>query len=171
MTELFKKLLSLDKRYSENIYKSSENHTNLARIINIFTGMYGTLPLFFLIIVTSDNFFKSGFTIIILGILFAVGFEHYLKKFLKRKRPTYSILKSYSFPSTHALSTMTLVIFWVLTSTDQSVLLTALIFVYLIKIGISRVFLGFHYLSDILGGWLMGLGVGIVSSMIYLLVR
>jgi undecaprenyl-diphosphatase len=89
-----------------------------------------------------------------------------LKLLLHRKRPHGRIIRtlgiqSYSFPSGHAFGTVLLygllayLAFRHLNGPVESILsclLVALIFV----MGLSRVYLGSHYPSDVLAGWVLG---------------
>lgn len=86
-----------------------------------------------------------------------------LSKFLfARKRPPTMYadnmrIKSYSFPSSHAYaaalgSGFFAVSFWGGLASIVSALFVALA----ITVGVSRVHLGAHYPSDVIGGWLLG---------------
>lgn len=85
------------------------------------------------------------------------------KPFFQRDRPglwqSIAPESSFSFPSGHAMGSMTLAATLVLlawpTRWRWPVLVLATVFVALV--GISRVYLGVHYPSDILGGWCAGL--------------
>ena len=89
-----------------------------------------------------------------------------LKLVYQRARPDITHLvveKSFSFPSGHAMGSMMLygtLIFLVTQLTRDKTWQRALqIFlgVVIFSIGLSRIYLGVHFPSDILGGWLLGL--------------
>ena len=102
-------------------------------------------------------------------IISLVGSElamYFIKLGIHRPRPgesvAYYLEKSYSFPSGHATIAMAfygfLIYFFVRlegrlrSSYSISLVLSLLIFL----IGFSRIYLGVHYLSDVLGGYLVG---------------
>ena len=66
---------------------------------------------------------------------------------------------SMSFPSGHATATMALamcilILVW---RTKWRLAACITLFLYVVSIGISRLYLGVHYPTDILGGWLLGI--------------
>jgi undecaprenyl-diphosphatase len=96
----------------------------------------------------------------------AYGINTSLKLVLHRRRPhdlriTTLGLRSYSFPSGHAFGA---VIFYGLFSyldykylaRPFSALLVVLLWILILLIGLSRVYLKAHYPSDVIGGWLLG---------------
>lgn len=86
-----------------------------------------------------------------------------LKLFFRRDRPSlWSLLveeSSYSFPSGHAMISMalglTLVILTFYSRGRWAVIVLSAL--YVLAIGFTRMYLGVHYPTDIIGGWLMSL--------------
>jgi len=87
---------------------------------------------------------------------------------------------SLSFPSGHALNNTVVacliayLLLLHLTSLLWRIMSVALAVVWFITIGLTRVFLGYHWLTDVLAGWLLGLAwVSVVISChrLYLTVR
>lgn len=76
----------------------------------------------------------------------------------------------YSFPSGHATGTAAIMVLsawmmtrWLITAWTGRVIVWALAIGAALVIGYSRVYLGVHYVSDVLAGWLLGLAwAGIV---------
>jgi hypothetical protein len=64
----------------------------------------------------------------------------------------------YSYPSAHAMNSLTLVAAVLLTVTSHRRWVVVIGSVYVVLVGVSRVWLGAHFPTDILGGWLLGLG-------------
>jgi undecaprenyl-diphosphatase len=81
------------------------------------------------------------------------------KQLFARERPSLweSIAPegTYSFPSGHAMGSMTLAWVCVLLAwrTQRSLPVTALAMGFTLLVGLSRIYLGVHYPSDILAGW------------------
>lgn len=94
------------------------------------------------------------------------AFGGLLKEFIHRTRPdtvyvTAMKFKSYSFPSAHALGAT--VIFGLLAyfayrnmPVPWNVVAPLLLLGIIFLVGASRVYLGAHYPSDVIGGWLLG---------------
>lgn len=81
------------------------------------------------------------------------------KQFFSRQRPSLwesiSPESSFSFPSGHAMGSMTLAVVLVLLAWPtrwRSVTLVAMA-IFVPMVGLSRIYLGVHYPSDILAGW------------------
>lgn len=105
-------------------------------------------------------------------------FASALKFVLRRKRPAtpYAAamrLKTYSFPSGHAAATIACygLVAYLCLATGDIILTIAgvLVSLMILSIGVSRIYLGAHFPTDIIGGWILGgLGLSIATSMLYL---
>ncbi len=62
----------------------------------------------------------------------------------------------FGFYSSHAANTMTVALFFILVMRPVHRAWTLILTVWVILIGFSRMYLGVHYLTDILMGWFMG---------------
>lgn len=99
----------------------------------------------------------------LLAVLFSVGgagiINVILKLFFQRDRPSLATAliseNSFSFPSGHAMGTVALglTLVTMLWRSKWRWLSVALATVYISTIGFSRVYLGVHYPSDVVGGW------------------
>lgn len=94
-----------------------------------------------------------------LGVLGAVGINLVLKSIFMRDRPAlwehFVTETSYSFPSGHAMASSALafsamVILW---HTRLRWWAVGIGFVYMVLIGLTRLYLGVHYPTDVLAGW------------------
>jgi undecaprenyl-diphosphatase len=103
-----------------------------------------------------------------------------LKLLFSRPRPVHSLVHAlgYSFPSGHASLSMVVYglagyIAWryMVRSRWARAVVTVVSVLLILGTGLSRVFLGVHYLSDVLGGWAAGafiiFGVVIVLEALY----
>lgn len=75
--------------------------------------------------------------------------------------PLHHLLQSYSFPSGHAAGSMIVCgllayIAWRKLPQRWSWIAVTLIIFVILAIGVSRVYLGAHYPTDVLGGWVVG---------------
>ncbi len=117
------------------------------------------------LIVLHKKHAKQYIVPLLLAILGSSTAAAILKIVLQRHRPmnSVSLESSFSFPSGHATIAMAFYGFlaWFLLKKQKKqfvrgfILILALVLIMLI--GFSRLYLGVHYLSDILGGYLLGL--------------
>ncbi|QGU95738.1 phosphatase PAP2 family protein [Clostridium bovifaecis] len=85
-----------------------------------------------------------------------------VKYLSRRPRPTGDWLVDiggYSFPSGHSIISMAgalILIYFILSFLNNRILahiISIFIFIYAALIGLSRVYVGVHYISDVVGGW------------------
>jgi membrane-associated phospholipid phosphatase len=110
----------------------------------------------------------------LIAFILSVG----LKLLLHRRRPYGAVIKtlgvqSYSFPSGHAFGT---VIFYgqlaYLTANHLvhpwNMIITALVWLGIFMVGVSRVYLNAHYPSDVVAGWILGgISLIIINALAY----
>ena len=95
-----------------------------------------------------------------------------IKNLVRRERPDqiYHLIKQggYSFPSGHSITSMFvfgMLIYLVRVNVQNrkaANVLTVIIAVPMVCIGLSRIYLGVHYPSDVLAGWALGVAVMMV---------
>ncbi|MEI3394695.1 MAG: phosphatase PAP2 family protein [Clostridia bacterium] len=151
----------------------SDFTTPIAKFITNFGGAI------FLIILTITLFVliknkKIGLSII-LNLIVITGLNQILKYILQRPRPTeYRLIEEtgFSFPSGHSMVSMAFygyliyLIYKYVKNKYLKWISIVLLSTLICSIGISRIYLGVHYTSDVLGGFLISLSYLIVYTLI-----
>lgn len=116
--------------------------------------------------------------IILTNSIGSLGLNPLVKNIIQRSRPDEELRlvqeASYSFPSGHAFASMVafgcvilLLLLFLKPSAFRGVLIV-LSFVTILLIGFSRIFLGVHYLSDVVAGFSLGLFWLFISLSIFI---
>ncbi len=163
---LKKELMQIDDRgyYLVSTYLITPQATPIAKIITSFGGMIGLISMAILLLtIIKDR--KMGICIVLnLGIAAILNFL--LKNILQRPRPTeYRLINEsgYSFPSGHSMVSMAFYGFLIyliysnIKNRKIKWLLISILSILIIMIGISRIYLGVHYTSDVLAGFLVAI--------------
>lgn len=151
----------------------SDFTTPIAKFITNFGGAI------FLIILTITLFIviknkKVGLSIIINLVVITV-LNQILKHILQRPRPTeFRIIEEtgYSFPSGHSMVSMAFygyliyLIYKYVKNKNVKWISIVLLSILICSIGISRIYLGVHYTSDVLGGFLISVSYLVVYTLI-----
>ena len=133
--------------------------TNLGGVLAITTASLLLLAY----LVFKKRYYKAALLVAGVGGVAAINFL--LKIIFERPRPDlweWLITETqFSFPSGHASasSALALCIVVMLWNTKWRVLSIVLASIYILVIGISRLYLGVHFPTDIIGGWLVSLAV------------
>ena len=163
------------KTFDESIYNFlySLRSTGMDLFMKTITQFGNTIPviiitlLIMILLPKKKDMFLVGFNTII-----TVSSNQILKHIICRPRPSHLRLISeggYSFPSGHAMISICLyglLIYLVnkfIKNKILKVLLTVLLMLIIICIGLSRIYVGVHYPSDILGGYLLSLAILITN--------
>ena len=110
---------------------------------------------------------KRNIGLIVAGcVTFNSLFSEGLKRIIQRPRPEILRLineSSYSFPSSHTLASVSLcgiLIYFILKSEwdrNVKIIISSLLVLFPLLIGISRIYLGVHNASDVLGGAILAM--------------
>ena len=170
------KILELDL----NIYKFfSENIINdkLTPIVKVITHVGGAKIVFVLTILAIILIKGLKNKLFLLtGIVGTAGLNVILKHIIQRERPNINRLipeKGYSFPSGHSMMSMAFygmlifLIFKYVKNTALKWTLIVILTILLSTIGITRIYLGVHYPSDVIGGFLVSLTYLFILTEIY----
>lgn len=110
---------------------------------------------------------------IALNLIIAPIINSSLKNILQRPRPTeYRLIDEtgYSFPSGHSMVSMAFygfliyLIFKYIKNKKIKIISIILLSILILLIGISRIYLGVHYTSDVLGGYLLAISYLIIYT-------
>lgn len=138
-----------------------------------FTDLGGaiasTIFTLILIIAGDDKFKLIGYEALVVLVISQVIVQS-LKILLSRERPykmieklnTFGIdLKDYSFPSGHTTAS-----FSIATTLSLNIpRITILVYILAILIGVSRIYLGVHYPTDVVAGVILGVSSSIIVHM------
>lgn len=143
--------------------------TSVSKIITNFGGAIFLL-LFSVILLLVIKNKKIGLAIIV-NLLIATTLNLLLKNILQRPRPMeYRLMDEtgYSFPSGHSMVSMAFygfliyLIYRYIKNKSMKYILISLLCILIIFIGISRIYLGVHYTSDVLAGFLISISYLII---------
>lgn len=144
----------------------SDQLTMLAEIVTNF-GYYGSIMIWLLIV--ACLIVKRQWRVLGLSLFLAgggYGFGYGLKAWISRPRPENPLILEafHSYPSLHMLTATVLYLtlaylsyhysrrFW------WSYLVFVIGLIIMLMVGFSRIYLGVHYFSDVLGGLILGIG-------------
>ena len=125
------------------------------------------------LLMTKKDYRVLGQTILIALVITTIIGEGIIKNIVKRKRPFYGdddkeLLISrpitYSFPSGHTASSFAVAAVFI--KTDNAASLEIILLACLIAF--SRIYLGVHYPSDVIGGGIIGVLCGSITVIIFL---
>ncbi len=149
----------------------SNNITMLAIFITNF-GSATILILISMILLLAIKDKKIGLSIC-LNLVIEASLNALLKNIIQRPRPSgikLIIENGYSFPSGHSMASMTFygfliyLIYKYVKNKKIKWSLISMLSILIVAIGLSRIYLGVHYISDVLGGFLISISYLIVYT-------
>jgi len=133
-----------------------------------------TVLIFVITAITRKYFFTVGLPVAITVIISRIV-NITLKNVLDRPRPEFKVIfaDESSFPSGHSQNNMALYIclllclLLVVTAPRWRLILKVAFIALPLLIGITRIYFGVHYISDVIAGWSMGAFIAIVINYLY----
>lgn len=142
----------------------NKNRTEIVKMItNITSPIMVIITLLILVLAIKDKKIKISLVINLLGITII---NNLIKVIIARPRPEINKLVTetgYSFPSGHSITSMVFYGYLVYLTykyiNNKKIKILLIIFLILLipTIGLSRIYLGVHYTSDVLCGFLLGI--------------
>ncbi|MCT3398145.1 phosphatase PAP2 family protein [Lentilactobacillus hilgardii] len=145
--------------------------TQLANVIPVISFTLGMT-----LILTLTDHFRAAVFLVINSLGLSGPVNMLVKHYVNRPRPTLHHLvtvHSTSFPSGHSMSAMmiggSLIIIanHLLKKRSYRVIFDILIGLLIFFIGISRIYVGVHFASDVVGGWSLGLCLLLLSQFVF----
>lgn len=165
------KLIKFDNSFYKFIYSigTYDFFKTITFFGSAFLLIFFTLLLYF-VIKNKKTWISVIFNLCIVNIL-----NFILKIIIQRPRPNLKLINvsGYSFPSGHSMISMAFygyLIYLIYKSNYNKCIKITLILILsllIILIGISRVYLGVHYISDVLAGFLVSISYLIVYTSLY----
>jgi len=155
----------IDEGMQSFILKIRNDHlTDIFTIVTNLGGAYALLAITTLLVLIKRNKKTSLFIAINLVVVFLIS--QIFKFIFRRSRPAEIFLVSasgYSYPSGHMMvsSAFYFYILYLICITIKNrvlkIILSIMTVLLILLIGFSRIYLGVHYLSDVLGGLLLAI--------------
>ena len=162
-------LITNDNKYFDNyiinLFKyKSDILTNIMKIITFLGSALSIILLTVLLIIVVKG--KRNKILILINVIVTTLLNQLLKRILHRPRPTeFRIIEEtgYSFPSGHSMVSMAFygyliyLIYKYVKNKYVKCISIVLLSILICTIGVSRIYLGVHYTSDVLGGFLVSI--------------
>ena len=164
-----------DKIYQFIIGFQNETLTSIMKVITSLANPLTIVSLCLISLLSLIWKYKASIYLIIITIISTV-FNFLTKNIVLRSRPNHLRLieeTGYSFPSGHAMGSIAFYgfIIYLLSKSkinkNLKIFLSVIIGLTIFLIGISRIYVGVHYPSDVIGGFLLGYII-LISSIEFL---
>lgn len=179
LLDLYFILSGCSKGIDSNVAIFFANHNNIV-LTNIFKLISFICSPKFMILVNVCLFIfivlKKRYKLFLINVasIASVIVNNIIKIIIKRERPNFLVLSnetSYSFPSGHSMISILFfgsIIYLVNKyNIKYRKTITILLSIFIILVGLSRLYLGVHFLTDVIGGYLCGFIALIIIIMIF----
>ena len=162
--------VSIDASIYEKVnYISSNRMTIIAKILTEL-GSFKVISLLTAVSFLTIKNKKIGIKVFI-NILIIALINQIIKFIIRRERPDYRMIeqRGYSFPSGHSMGAMGFYGFYIylaykcLDNKKLKAFIIAFLATIIISIGITRIYLGVHYPTDVIGGFLVTAAIIIIN--------
>ncbi len=170
----FGKMDVIDKNIFDNIIKIK--NTPLTEFLRVITHLASTIGISVLVVLTGILFYTkkdlSSFKYVVINVISGVVLMQVIKHIIKRARPAWKwiVQDGFSYPSGHTISafllygTLMLLVYKKVHGKFRKSLLIGFTLMIILT-GISRIYFGAHYVSDVLGSVILGTIILIISNM------
>jgi undecaprenyl-diphosphatase len=170
----------LDAELSEALYAGDDRATSMDVLLEVLTapGSWWFRALVFLpvlvLLLRRRLWWTSAWmasAVVLVGPLTTL-----LKEYFGRVRPDFTEggarLDSLSYPSGHSsgiatLTAVALILAWPLMATRARRWALAVGVLLVLLVGLTRIWLGVHYFSDVVGGWALGVGWSLLTALVF----
>jgi undecaprenyl-diphosphatase len=172
--------LDVDGAVSEELYAGDDRAASLDGLLEVLTAPGLTavrvavfLPVVVLLLLRRAWPTALWVSVAVVGITLLTAL---LKELFGRIRPDFdeggARLDSLSYPSGHSsgiatLMTVALLLAWPLLTRRTRILGVLVGACLVVLVGVTRIWLGVHFLSDVLGGWALGLGWSLLVATVF----
>lgn len=172
--------LRLDAAVSEAMYAGDGRAAGLDELLEVLTAPGSSWVRFLLylpvlvFLVARRAWWTAGW--VVAAVVLIAPLTTLLKESFGRIRPPFADggarYESLSYPSGHSsgiatLVTVAVVLAWPLLSARGRTWAVVAGAVLVVVVGLSRMWLGVHYLSDVLGGWSLGIGWTLLTALLF----
>lgn len=142
-----------------------ERYVPFFEFVSLFGDFFVILPISIALIFILIRKKEKGKVIIFsLFMIFLFALKIILKEFFARERPENMLIpeKGFSYPSGHSLYASflyisALILFWPYLSKRDKVMFASISSIIIILVGLSRIYLRVHWLTDVISGYIIGI--------------
>lgn len=176
----FRPQMELDAEVSEALYAGDRRAGTLDGMLEVLTapGLSWVRFLVFLPVLVLLLRRRSWWTAawLVTAVVLVAPLTGLLKEYFGRVRPDFAEggarYDSLSFPSGHAsgiatLVTVALILAWPLLAARARRWALAAGILLVLLVGLTRMWLGVHFLSDVVGGWALGVGWSLFTALVF----
>ena len=172
--------LRVDARVSEALYIGDERARPMDWLLEVLTapGLSSVRFLVFLPVLVFLLRRQAWWTAawLVTAVVLVAPLTTLLKDYFGRVRPDFAEggarYESLSFPSGHSsgiatLVTVALILAWPLLAARTRWWMLAVGVLLVVLVGLTRIWLGVHFLSDVVGGWALGAAWALLTALVF----